>query len=74
MIDQQESSEYYQVFLSNKLCKQIQLANLDQSKPLDPSEQPLHLNLLKQICLDSQDVQLIDQLTRYYQKDNSSKE
>ena len=72
MIDQQESTEYYQVFLSNKLCKQIQIAIFDQSKPLEPSEHPVHLDLLKSICLSSQDVQFIDKLTRYYQKDSHS--
>ena len=31
MIDRQESSEFHQVFLSNKLCKQVQKAIMDQA-------------------------------------------
>ena len=52
MIYQKESSEFFQVFLSNKLSKQVQEAIKDQKVALGEHDYPVHYELLKSICLD----------------------
>lgn len=47
MIYQKESSEFFQVFLSNKLSKQVQEAIKDQHVALGEQDFPIQFELLK---------------------------
>ena len=51
MIDRKESSDFYHVFLCNKMHKLVETALVDEQTQLREQELPPHFELFKSICL-----------------------